>query len=228
MEGYVGKKTRKLPIRPSSMVSRKLGLMLYLKPIKKLSNCYSSSATGLWQWIPCIRSPDTNFSGLRQEAETTVSSGWLHLTEEPAVWASQFAFLWGPSQKSTERVILIPIYPTLFTMAVGAITRHNTWLPRPGNYEWSKNSPILRIPQFCLGKYTYLGKYSLWCSPSSVLRCMWEITWWTRMFKRCLHRNQKGLLYTNWVCFPCSNHWQGSFYSTMKNNRFWKLLRPMK
>ena len=59
------------------------------------------------------------------------------------------------SQKSTESVPLIPTYPTMFIMTVDAIARHTTWLLRPGNYEWSKNS------QFCLGKYTYLDKYFL-------------------------------------------------------------------
>lgn len=149
------KNSAMLPIRQSSKVSRKLCLMLYLKPIKKLSNCYSSSITELWRWILRTRSPTTNFSGLGQEAESTVPSGWLHFTAEPALWAPQFIFLWGLSQKSTESVPLIPTYPTMFIMTVDAIARHTTWLLRPGNYEWSKNS------QFCLGKYTYLDKYFL-------------------------------------------------------------------
>lgn len=132
-----------LPIRQSSKVSRKLCLMLYLKPIKKLSNCYSSSITALWRWILRTRSPATDFGGLGQEAESTVPSGWLHFTAEPALWDPQFIFLWGLSQKSTESVPLIPTYPTMFIMTVDAIACHTTWLLRPGNYEWSKNSPIL-------------------------------------------------------------------------------------
>ena len=144
-----------LPIRQSSKVSRKLCLMLYLKPIKKLSNCYSSSITELWRWILSTRSPATNFSGLGQEAEGTVPSGWLHFTAEPTLWAPQFIFLLGLSQKSTERVPLIPTYPTMFTWL---------WMPLHAiQHDYSDLETMYEagIPRFCLGKYTYLDKYFL-------------------------------------------------------------------